>query len=114
MSTRGEAGRRRSWTGALCAGLSALLFASSLLAQSSASGIISGTVRSREGVPVPGVQLTARRADGSYERRDVSAADGTFRLAGLPPGSYDVTARRLGYRPVITTGVAVSAAVATT
>jgi Carboxypeptidase regulatory-like domain len=82
--------------------------------QSSAAGIIAGTVRDTSGVPVPGVQVTTRRADGSYERRDVSANDGTFRLAALPPGSYDVMARRLGFRPVITTGVAVSAATVTT
>ncbi|HEY5219553.1 MAG TPA: carboxypeptidase-like regulatory domain-containing protein, partial [Gemmatimonadaceae bacterium] len=79
-------------------------------AQSSASGIISGVVRDNAGAPVATVQVTTSRSDGSYERRDVTGADGTFRLAALPPGAYNVTARRIGYQLTTVQHVAVSAA----
>ena len=112
----GAAGRRlrARWSAAAIAAALLLLSASPLRAQLSASGIIAGTVRGTDGTLISGAQLTARRADSSYERRDISNKDGAFRLAALPPGAYVVTARRLGYRPVITTGVAVSAATVTT
>ena len=88
--------------------------AARLAAQSSAAGIIAGTVHTADDTPVSGAAVSARLADGAYERRAATDAAGHFRLGALPPGLYEVTVRRLGYRPVITTNVAVSAANVTT
>ena len=37
---------------------------------------------------------------GGTDRAVRTAEDGTFRFDGLAPGTYDVTARRLGFAPV--------------
>ncbi len=114
-----RAGTRRRAAGSARGGYHAALLllialASPVRAQSSASGIIAGTVRQSSGAPIAVAVVTARRADGSYERRGTTDGTGGFRLAALPPGTYDVTARRLGYRPVIMRGVMVSAATVST
>jgi hypothetical protein len=76
------------------------LFALPLHAQTVNSGTLQGRIASA-GAPVPGADLLVIRLDGFTERRTVSAADGSFRVAFLPPGSYRLTVRRIGFRPVI-------------
>lgn len=76
--------------------------------------MIAGTVREPGGAPLGDAVVTARRADGSYERRGTTDRSGRFRLAALPPGAYELTARRIGYRPVTVRNVAVSAAAVST
>jgi V8-like Glu-specific endopeptidase len=56
-------------------------------------GSISGRVVNARGVPVVGAAVAV--SGGSQPHRDIAAittADGTFRLGGLPPGSYQLTA----------------------
>jgi hypothetical protein len=72
----------------------------SLYAQTPNSGILQGRIASA-GAPVPHADLQVIRLDGFTERRAVSAADGSFRVAFLPPGNYRLTVRRIGFRPVI-------------
>ncbi|MEI9811961.1 MAG: carboxypeptidase-like regulatory domain-containing protein [Acidobacteriota bacterium] len=60
------------------------------------SGSITGTVQQSNGDPVQSARVTVVPANGS-NRRDLyktanSAMDGTFTIAGLPPGSYKVFA----------------------
>ena len=79
-----------------------------LRAQSANSGIIQGTVTAA----AAGIQLAdivATHLDGFTRRQAVSGKDGGFRLAFLPPGTYRVTVRRIGYRPVIVNDVVVRA-----
>jgi len=57
---------------------------------------IEGNVRSEDGQPLAGVEITVEPASAA---RAVSGAEGTFRLE-LGPGSWDVTAWLLGFQPL--------------
>lgn len=56
-------------------------------------GVITGTVRSTNssGPPIPGVCVTAAGGGVTYFNQGITAQDGTYRLAGLATGSYQVT-----------------------
>ncbi|MFV1988747.1 MAG: carboxypeptidase-like regulatory domain-containing protein, partial [Gemmatimonadota bacterium] len=73
-----------------------LAFAFAPRAASGQSGEILGTVSEALGGAVAGAQISL------LESRFVtlSGADGAFRLADVPAGSYTLRAHRLGYRPV--------------
>src|SRR5688500_6086258 len=86
-------------------------FAGALLPQP--TGSLAGHVRSDDGGPVSGAVVTATGADGSIVRRDVSGIDGRYRLGLLPPGTYVVAARRLGFRAFSQSGVEVQSGRAT-
>lgn len=65
---------------------------------------VEGRVVARGGIPIPGALVTAapeRRfgAVGVPSAQAVTAADGSFTLAALDPGSYRVTARAEGRAP---------------
>ncbi len=66
-----------------------------------ATGSISGTVT--DGVnPIPGVFVTA----GPYSRS--TDASGNYQFAGVPVGSYDMTALKYGYTPGAASGIVVA------
>jgi hypothetical protein len=78
----------------------ALLFliAGSALAQVVAS--VSGVVSDPTGAPLPGVAVTARgEALQRESARAITADDGSYRLAPLPPGTYSLTFERDGFAP---------------
>ncbi len=113
MAATGGAGARWTWRAWLVAAAFGMTLPAAPLAAQSASGIIAGVVRGTDGQLVADAAVGARRADGSYQRRATSGSDGVFRLAALPPGVYEVTVRRLGFRPVTDTGVTVVAGLVT-
>ncbi len=81
---------------ALVAG-STLLGASTLSAQSG-TGVIAGAVtQASSSAPVAGAQVRVVSATG-VETMVASGVDGTYRVAGLAPGSYLVSARGIGFR----------------
>ena len=63
-------------------------------------GTIVGLVTDAQGAVLPGVALTAHSADTGMTRTTVTEADGKYRLAGLPPGRYDVRTELAGFAPV--------------
>ena len=63
-------------------------------------GAIVGVVTDSQGGVLPGVTLTARDADTGLTRTTVTEADGKYRLAGLPPGRYNVRTELAGFAPV--------------
>jgi carboxypeptidase family protein len=63
-------------------------------------GAITGVVTDAQGGVLPGVTLTARNADTGMTRTTVTEADGKYRLAGLPPGRYDIRTEISGFAPV--------------
>lgn len=94
--------KRRAWPAAVAAAMLALMLglsASSAAAQTP-SGVIAGTVTDSQGGVLPGVTLTARSADTGAFRTLVTEADGRYRIAGLPPGAYDVRAELSGFGTV--------------
>src|SRR4051812_41231007 len=74
----------------------AAVSASSLSAQSKL-GAVSGVVKDSLGHVLPNVEVTALRM-ARVVRTDSA---GTFVVAALPPGSNDLSFRRLGFEPVV-------------
>ncbi len=75
--------------------LLALLLAIPAAAQT--GGVISGTIRDAQGGVLPGVTLALRNVETGVTRTAVSEGDGTYRLAGVPPGRYGLTAELQGF-----------------
>jgi len=74
-----------------------LLAAAPTAAQVS-TATIQGTVSDTTGV-LPGATISAREVTGGFIQETVSAADGTFTLAGLRPGRYEITVAVSQYKP---------------
>ena len=74
------------------------LAAGNALAQNS-TGTIRGNVTGTGGNPAVGAQIQARDIQSGVSRGTVSRDDGSYVLAGLVPGSYAVTVRRIGMSP---------------
>jgi hypothetical protein len=70
---------------------------------------ISGIVTDPLHAAVQGVAVSARNADTGFERKADSDQTGTYRLAGLPAGTYEVVAEGQGFRtfraPVVTVNI---------
>ncbi len=62
------------------------------------AGSVTGTVTDEQGGTLPGVTVTLFGKTGS--KTTVTESDGTYRFAGVDPGSYDVQAEMAGFRPV--------------
>lgn len=82
------------------ASLLALVFfaGGSLLAQN-ATGTVRGTVTGAGDAPLGSAQISARNTESGVTRTTSSRDDGFYVLAGLVPGTYDVTVRRIGSAP---------------
>lgn len=79
-----------------CAALGTLALSPQLsAAQVAGTGTITGTITSDAGQPVSGVQvLIVGRGIGA-----TTDADGHFTLRGVPPGTYQLRAQRIGFAP---------------
>jgi outer membrane receptor protein involved in Fe transport len=78
------------------------------LAQGVQTGTIRGTVQDQQGLPMPGVTVTATSTALQGPRTTVSEAEGNYTLAALPAGQYTVTFELAGFTTVKqTTSVAV-------
>src|SRR5262245_43907059 len=83
-----------------------LLLATPLAAQ---TGSITGTVTDKSsGAPQPGAIVEASKSAGTVAGSAVSGANGTYRITGLAPGSYSVTARYIGFKATSLGSVAVT------
>ena len=58
---------------------------------------IAGVVKDPSGAVIPGASIQVRAMADGATRRVVSAADGAFRYAGLPPGKYEISVSALGF-----------------
>src|SRR5437870_11976188 len=75
-----------------------------LLAQE--TGRVAGTVTAQQtGAPLAGASVTL--AGGSLGA--VTGSDGRYLIAGVPPGTFRVRARLIGYGTVVDTGFVVTA-----
>jgi hypothetical protein len=66
---------------------------------------LTGTVVDPNGAVVAGATVTARNTGTGIQRSATSSDDGTYRLIGLPPGEYEVTAEAATFKKVSITGV---------
>lgn len=83
-----------------------LATASPGLGQGLPSGSIAGSVASvLDGQPLPGATVTVRSPALQGERQAISAVNGDFLLANLPPGEYTVELRMRGFCTVTRAGV---------
>ncbi|MEO8349413.1 MAG: carboxypeptidase-like regulatory domain-containing protein [Acidobacteriota bacterium] len=76
--------------------LLALTAATSILLAQTTGGI-SGLVTDDSGAPLPGVTVEARSPMLQGTKTAVTGADGSYRLALLPPGTYAVAASLTQY-----------------
>lgn len=70
------------------------------------TGSISGTVTDEQGGVLPGVSVTLTGKTGT--RSTTTGADGSYRFAGLDPGTFDVRAEVTGFRPLKRENISVS------
>ena len=66
---------------------------------------ILGVVRDPSGAVVPSVDLTARNVETGQSRRTLTGADGSYRLAALPVGNYEVQAQQAGFQTEVRRGL---------
>jgi hypothetical protein len=62
---------------------------------------VRGRVLDAGGGAVPGVTVMVRNQDTGLYRQTVASKDGTFFLAGVTPGSYDLTAELAGFKKYV-------------
>ncbi|MGH7673397.1 MAG: TonB-dependent receptor, partial [Gemmatimonadales bacterium] len=87
--------------------LLALTFPCAVAAQSQATtGIIRGVVSDPSGAPAAGATVSLRETRTGFQRQLTTNDRGVFVASLLPLGSYDVTARALGFGEVKRTGIA--------
>jgi outer membrane receptor for ferrienterochelin and colicin len=99
---RFEASRIRRFPGAVL-GL-ALIFVFVLTgvaaAQGTQSGVVTGSVTSSDGAPLPGVTVTLTSPALQGERTAVTDGTGSYIFRGLPPGTYTLTYTLSGFGTV--------------
>ena len=72
--------------------------ATNVFAQNTA-GTIRGTVTGDNGAPIADAQVSALNTSSGAVRNTLSNDAGTYTLVGLPPGTYQVSVRRIGSTP---------------
>ncbi|HYR86733.1 MAG TPA: carboxypeptidase-like regulatory domain-containing protein, partial [Terriglobia bacterium] len=77
-----------------------ITFVPSLMAQTSGTGALTGTVTDSSGAVVPGVMVTAISLDTGQSRSAATGEDGSYKLNLLPPGNYRVRFEIVGFRAV--------------
>ena len=84
-----------------------ILAAAALFAQGERA-TISGTVTDASQAVVPAASITVRNVGTNIVSRTVSNGSGLFVIPALPPGTYDLTAEKAGFRPFRTTDIPLS------
>src|SRR5260370_41614826 len=101
---------RRAWSGLVLVGavLGVLGVPGALPAQSQATtGIIRGVVVNPNGNPVSQATVAVRDLQRNFTRRLATDEKGVFVASLLPLGTYEVTAKAVGYSQATQTGVPV-------
>src|SRR5947209_18390446 len=89
--------------------LVAVLFTGLCCVAQSPEGAIVGTVTDPSGARIAGAKVTATARGLSFSRTAQTSKLGEYRLAGLPPGAYDVKVEAQGFSaPTSSVAVTVS------
>jgi hypothetical protein len=83
-------------------------------AQTVTTGAIVGVAVDTAGRHLSGVEVTLTHRAAGWQGMSVTDASGAYRSAALTPGSYDLRAERLGFRPLVVLDVTVSPGTAVT
>lgn len=75
------------------------------LAAQAPTGAVTGVVHDSASQPLVNVQVRAVDLASGLTYRAFSSSAGRYWLRGLPPGSYDITAERIGLRATTVRGV---------
>lgn len=84
------------WFGQTLAVLGLAVLAVGSVSAQTTTGTVRGTVTGSNGQPLVGAEVLARNVESGVQRNSLSRDQGLYSLVGLPPGTYDVTARRIG------------------
>ena len=87
-----------------CLVLASILIAKSLSAQA-VTGSISGTIIDPSGAAVGGVQIEITNLETELRRTAANLDNGTYTVAQLPPGTYDVLIQKPGFANQVQRGV---------
>ena len=91
-----------------CVFLFLLIFSPSLMAQTSATGALAGTVTDPSGAIIPNVTVTVTSAETGQVRTTNTRGDGSYSIGLLPPGSYRVRFEASGFKAVEVPAVTVT------
>ncbi len=82
-----------------------LVFSFNQSAVASVTASILGTVKDQTGAVVPDAQVTATNTATTVKQTVATNADGSYILATLPPGTYEVTINKPGFKAFIQKGI---------
>src|SRR5687767_12049998 len=78
--------------------LVALALASVPAFPQSGTGSVAGTVKDSVGSVIPGADITITNIDTNVVRKGISSEVGSYNLAGLPRGNYELTVELTGFK----------------
>ncbi|HYU79372.1 MAG TPA: carboxypeptidase regulatory-like domain-containing protein, partial [Vicinamibacterales bacterium] len=79
-------------------------------AQGNPTGTISGRVLDQDGLPMPGVLVTATSPNLQGVRTNVTSANGDYTIPFLPSGEYELTFELQGFQTIKRTNIGVTMA----
>jgi hypothetical protein len=74
-----------------------------------AGGSLTGTARGGSGAAIPEVQVSVKDVTTGGARQVTTVTDGLYRIAALPPGTYEMTVSALGFVTQVWTGITIAA-----
>jgi hypothetical protein len=83
-------------------------------AQSIISGDITGTVSDPSGATIPGATITLTNLSTNVSHKTTTNAEGSYRFAFVPPGTYQLNAGATGFQNQTRSGIVVTAGQPTT
>jgi hypothetical protein len=86
----------------------ALLPASSALAQTASTGVITGVVQNEKGEVVPNATVRAVNTGTNATREVKASGEGVYEITQLPPGTYRVEVEAQGFSKAVTENVTVN------